>query len=294
MDGLLPGWRRGGGRLHVPRDTLPGGDRTCPAGGTAGEGSIEASCAPSVVPERTSVHLAPPDAGAPQAEDVATALTSARERLGDRPALTVVRPQGREEQGFASLAQWAAKGAHLLELDLLLDPGEQLGLDAPPSWPTAAVCLAAWWSGIAIGTGGTEGVCVVHESRTPPDGAAEVFRLGDAVDGAPLGEVDGEAWTTAVQPFPDQPPPPRARSQAPALRFDGEEHLQTELLSRARELGEGVLGIVGDEAGEPLELDPVTALIAIALRPLVVGHPTVLLQGASRSRARGERVRIWR
>ena len=240
------------------------------------------------------MQLAPPDAGAPRATDVATALATARDRLGHRPAVTVISDRGREEQGVASLAQWAAKGAHLLELDLLLQPGDPLHLNAPLSWTSAAVCLAAWWSGIAVTGPTTGGVSVVHESRRPRDDVDELFRLGDAPDGAPLEDVPGEAWTSAVQTFPDRPPPPRAEPGTVALRLEGREYRQSELLAAAAELGEGTLGVVTDVVGEPLGLDATSALVAVALRPLVTGRPTVLLRGVDRSRADGERVRSWR
>lgn len=242
--------------------------------------------------------------------DVASALRTALAELGHRPAVTVLSPRGREEQGVASLAQWAAKGAHLLELDLLLGPDEQVALDAPLSWTSAAVCLAAWWAGVAIDLDGDAEVAVVHESRQP-HGAADVLWLGDAVDGAPVGEVDGEPWVRAVQAFPDQPPAPQAEADRIALRSGARAWTQRELLAMAAELGadpaaEGGRGS-GDDRGtsggsgasggtlglHADALDPVTGLVAVALRPLVTGRPTVVLQGVDRAAADGEKVRVW-
>jgi hypothetical protein len=227
----------------------------------------------------------PPDLGA--------ALRSARQELGHRPAVTVLRPERREEQGVASLAQWAAKGAHLLELDLLLEPGDVLALVAPLGWTSAAVALAAWWSGVAVTldpelAGPT--VAVVEEGRVPPAGAEEVFWLGAAVDGAPLGPVPGEAWVHAVQSFPDQPPAPRAAAELTAVVDRDRRWTHAELLALVEERlpDHGTLGLDGAEA-----LPAPLALAAVAVRPLVVGRPTVVLRDVDRGRADGEKVAVW-
>jgi uncharacterized protein (TIGR03089 family) len=233
------------------------------------------------------VQLAPPPVSGPPPRDVAAALEAARTRLGHRPAVTVLRPGRRDEQGVASLAQWAAKGAHLLEADLLLGPGDTLLLDAPLSWPTAAVCLAAWWAGVVVTLDVPADVAVVHEDRERP-GPGEVLWLGDAIDGAPTRDVPGEPWVRAVQAFPDQPPPAAADPDGPALRAAGRSWTQAQLLADAADLGEGTLGCDADT------IDAVTGVVAVALRPLVIGRPTVVLRGVGRDAATGERVTTWR
>jgi uncharacterized protein (TIGR03089 family) len=237
------------------------------------------------------VQLAAPTARRPLPGNLAEALHAARDALGHRPAVTVLGAQRRDEQGVASLAQWAAKGAHLLELDLLLEPGDVLTLDAPIGWTTAAVCLACWWSGITVSVGGPSGtVAVLEEGRDPPPDADDVLWLGDAVDGAPTTEVDGEAWVHAVQTFPDQPPPPRATPDLPALVVAGRSWSQAELVRTAADLpSAGTLGLEDAEA-----LPPATAIAALVVRPLLVGRPTVVLRGVDRDAAAGERVTVWR
>jgi uncharacterized membrane protein len=74
--------------------------------------------------------------------DVADAIRVAAARSGHRPAVTVLRHGRRDEQGYASLARWAAKGAHLLEIECLLEPGERIRVGVGPDWTTAAVCYA--------------------------------------------------------------------------------------------------------------------------------------------------------
>ena len=190
---------------------------------------------------------------------------------------------------MASLAQWAAKGAHLLELDLLLTPGERLRLDAPLSWPSVAVAYAAWWAGVALDLTADEAPVVVrHESRpTSVDG--EVLLLGDALDGSPLQDHSDEPWVRAVQTFPDQPPAPRASGSTLALRTAERELDQAGLLAAAEALAPeaGTVGV--DET-----TDPLTAFIAATVRPLVRARPTVVLrEGVSRDAAAGDRVADW-
>lgn len=195
----------------------------------------------------------------PPAQDVASALLRAAGALGHRPAATVVRPDRRDEQGFASLLKWTAKGAHLLEAEALLAPGDRLRLDAPAGWPALAVCLAAWWAGVVVTTEGDADLVVVHEA-----GEGD-YAVGEAFDGAPLAPTAVEPWPVAVQTFPDQPPPPRAEPDAPALRTGPVAWTQRELLAAA--------------AGAPAEVgadDPPQRWVPALVRPLVTGEPTTV------------------
>ncbi len=233
------------------------------------------------------MQLSPPSRPDPHARDLAAALQDAHRQVGSGPAVSVLFPEGRQEQGMTSLAQWAAKGAHLLELDLLLQPGDRLHLDAPLSWTSAAVCLAAWWAGVTVTLDGDAEVAVVYGDRPTP-AQAEVFRVGDAIDGSPGPGVDGpEPWVRAVQTFPDQPPPPRAASDRVAVRAGGRDYTHTEVVDLARSMGEGTAGV--DAAGAP----PFEGLVATAARPLVHHRPTVVLRGVEAEAAEADRVRHW-
>jgi uncharacterized protein (TIGR03089 family) len=243
------------------------------------------------------VQLGPPVDEPSSPDELASILDRAARRLGNRPAVTVLSPRGREEQAVASLAQWAAKGAHLLEADLLLVPGDAVRFDAPWSWPAAAVCLAAWWAGMVVDldADGDAEVAVLDEHVTDVPAVAEVLRVGDAITGAPLGTVAGEPWTLAVQAFPDQPPRPQAAPDRAAIRHAGRTWSQQEVLNLARDLGQGTLGLATDRPQDAVdERDPaVVGLVALAVRPLVTGRPTVVLRGVPREVAAGERVATW-
>ncbi len=235
------------------------------------------------------MQLTPPPRPTSGADDVAAALRGAHAQLGAAPAITVLFPEGRQEQGVTSLAQWAAKGAHLLELDLLLSPGDTIRLDAPLSWTSAAVCLAAWWSGIAVSLDEDAEVAVCHQDRLANAKAEDVLVLGDRIDGSPTEEVGEEPWVRAVQTFPDQPPLPRAQPDLPALRSGGRIWTQRELLETARQL-EADARTVGLDAEA---VNPVDGLVAVTLRPLVHLRPTVVLRGVDRAEADGDRVAAW-
>lgn len=226
-------------------------------------------------------------AGAAGSSDLATALRSARDELGHRPAITVLSPDRREEQGVASLAQWAAKGAHLLEVDLGLSPGDRLQVAGPPSWTVAAVCLAAWWAGVTVTDGEQDAdAAVVHEDVTAPTGTDPLW-IGDAIDGSPVRSDRSPSYPVEVQAFPDDPPSPHADPDLPALVVADAVWSQRQLIQRAETWGAtGTLGIDRD-------LDMGTWLPAIAVRPLLVGRPTVVLRGVGRARAAGEKVQRW-
>lgn len=234
-------------------------------------------------------------------DDLAAALRGAADAFGHRPALTVVRADRRDEQGFASLLRWAAKGAHLLELEALLAPGDVVRVTGPAGWPLATVCLAAWWAGVAVAVTGTgaggdppdddaatgASATVLHEraEAAAPHGDALLYTVGDAPDGAPAGDLDGEPWAAAVQAFPDQPPPPRAGAGAVAVAAPG-RRTHAELLDDARRWGaEATLGIRADAAA--------TRWLPALVRPLVTGRATVVLDGADRDAAAGEGVGVW-
>ncbi|WP_052666142.1 hypothetical protein [Nitriliruptor alkaliphilus] len=235
------------------------------------------------------MQLRPPPDPSTVPEDVATALDAAARTLGFRPAVTVLRADRRDEQGVASLAQWAAKGAHLLEADLGLGPGDRLHVDLPAGWTLAAVCLAAWWAGITVTTDGDAEVAVVDEGRSVPPAATDVLRTGAAVDGAPLTACDGEPWAEAVQAFPDAPPPPRATPDLPAFAAGPRRWDQRELLADAAALGDrrGTLGLTVATA------DAVLAVLGAAARPFAAQRPTVVLDGATRDAAAADRVTAW-
>lgn len=239
----------------------------------------------------------------PPANTFPEALRQAVTERGHAPAVTVVARHGRSEQGMASLAQWTAKGAHLLQDELALPPGALVALHAPPSWTTAVVCMASWWSGLRIHL--VDGRDVPGRQQPDPDlpdDAAAVVRwedgaastddddqrtwwVGATFDGTPR-DPGLAAWTVQAQWMPDALPAPRA-DDGPALSHRGHAWTMSELMERARQLPPGTLGIDGTSASN------VDAIIAVAVRPVVTGYPTVVLDGVDRAATTGDRIAFW-
>ena len=219
--------------------------------------------------------------------DLAAGLAAGARDRGQRPAVTVLSPAGRAEQGFITLAQWAAKGAHLLAMDLAAGPGTRVGVDVPPGWTLAAACAAVWWVGgtVVVGDGapGLAGA-IVHADRPRP-AVPEVYLVGDAVDGGVDGGTAGMVWAEEVQAFPDAPPPSGAAADLPALD-DGTTVLTHADVVMAFAEARGSLGVdlaTFDGAG----------VLEVAARPLVTGRTTLVLRDLDRDAAAGDRVAGW-
>jgi hypothetical protein len=256
------------------------------------------------------MRLGAPVGSLPPSQDVAAALIAAAGALGQRPAITFHRggtgqdgtgPDGtRQEQGFASLAGWVAKGAHLLRDEFGLGPGAALGVAAPAGWPLAAVTLAAWWNGITIVPVGDADVTVLHTALADATSLAArtetVLWIGDELDGAGNLPVEltsehlGEHWIEAVTPFPDRAPAPSHDGTLVAVRTATGSCSQLELLELARTTGDGTFGIDRRADNDLLDSDVTFELLAaLAVRPLATGHATVVLD-ASLDTARRMRV----
>lgn len=251
----------------------------------------------------------------PTAPDVAAALSGAVAALGQRPAITGLRPDGRREQGFASLAGWVAKGANLLSGEFGLGPGDRVGLEGPAGWPLAAAALSAWWVGVTVvpaRSGGT-GLAIAHVAsaeQAAPGGSAEqgalpaeVLWFGDALDGTDgthAAPPSGEWWAEAVTPHPDRPPAAVHDGTLVALTLqDGTDRSQGDLLDAAVDAAGGAIGLLRAGDVDVLTRSEAAVLLAtLALRPLVTGSATVVVEdGASpadRERiASAERIVRW-
>lgn len=225
--------------------------------------------------------------GARDAPDVATAVREAAQEAGHRPAMTLLAPGGRQEQSFTSVAQWVSKTAHWLELELLLEPDDRLGLVGPPGWVPAVAALGAWWAGLTVLVGedaSTADVVLAHDHAVPAT-QGELVVWGWAFDGTPTDDGPTEAFTHAVQPFPDDPPPPRGTAPSPALDDGTDVATQGAMLDTLRDA-------TGATVGVPAEATDWLATAAV--RPLLTAKPTLILApGVDRDEAEGDRVRSW-
>lgn len=226
-------------------------------------------------------------AGARQAADIPAAVRTAATNSGHRPALTVLAPTGRQEQSFTSLAQWTSKTAHWIALELLLEPGDRMGIVGPPGWVPVAAALGAWWAGltVVVGAQAKDADVVVAHVDGVPDVSGDLVVWGWGFDGAPETNGPADAFVEVVQPFPDDPPAPLGTAPSPAL--DDGEHVATQgaLLDAHR-----------DGAAETIGIEPQASrwLPTAAVHPLVTGRPAVILApGVDREAAAGDRVATW-
>lgn len=220
------------------------------------------------------------------AQDVATALSGAVKVLGQRPAIAGLRPDGRREQGFTSLAGWVAKSANLLTGEFGLGPGDRVGLTGPPGWPLAAAALSAWWVGVTVvpPSAGHIDLALAHVTLAgSEDGPlpSEVLWFGDALDGTDgSAPPSGEWWAEAVIPHPDRPPAAAHDGALIALTTaDGVSTSQRGLLGLIAGDERGAVGILrtddDDAVGRP---DAALLLATLALRPLVTGSASVVVE----------------
>jgi len=252
------------------------------------------------------MRIAGPSSRPPAVGDVAAALMGASGLLGQRPAITALRPDGRQEQGFVSLAGWVAKGANLLRMELDLGPGSNVALAGPPGWPLATVALSAWWVGATIvpvtsPAAATADVHVLHVGAATQAVIASngPFWFGDALDGTgDPGAASGELWTDALTPHGDRPPPAaRDGSLVAMLDAEGRATTQRTLLAGFVDDAGGALGIARSADEDVLtRADASTLLASLALRPLVTGSATVIIGDDDQARdahARAERITRW-
>lgn len=225
--------------------------------------------------------------GARDAVDVPAAVRLAARRAGHRPAITLLAPEGRQEQSFASVAQWVSKTAHWIELELLLEAGDRLGLVGPPGWVPAVAALGAWWAGLTVVVGDDAAAAdvVLAHGDGVPEVQGDLVVWGWAFDGTPTTPGPADAFTHVVQPFPDDPPQPRGTATSPALDEATDVATQAAMLDTLRDAEAATVGIPPETADW---------LVPTALRPLLTARSTVLLApGVERTEATGDRVRTW-
>jgi uncharacterized protein (TIGR03089 family) len=196
----------------------------------------------------------------------------------------------RVELSAATLANWVAKTANLLQDEFDVGPGSTVAVSLPVHWQTAAVLLGVWSCGATVVDTATEdpdllaGVDVVLAAQDrlaaleePED--AELLGLSLHPLGLGMTDYVGPARDFALEvrtqgdrfvpyEFPDP--------AAPGLRIGALELSLGGLTDAARELG-ARLGLV---AGERVLVDERTALeagpVAWLLTPLTAGASLVL------------------
>jgi uncharacterized protein (TIGR03089 family) len=230
-------------------------------------------------------------------------LAEALRRSAAAPLLTSYDDLGggRVELSAATLANWVAKTANLLQDEFDVTGGSRVAVALPVHWQTAAVLLGVWSCGATVlDTAAEDDVVLAAQDRLAPleeQGPAELLGLslhplgmgmtgytGPARDFALEVRAHGDVFTPWQRPDPT----------APGLVLGGLELTLGGLVDTARELA-GRLGLV---EGDRVLVDDRTAVeagpVAWLLAPLAAGASIVLVRSPDVSllpgRAAAERV----
>lgn len=257
--------------------------------------------APAVRPRRT---LAPMNTTDRTPADL---LRSALAADAVRPLVTFYDDATGErvELSAATLANWVAKTANLLQDELGVEPGERVALLLPAHWQTAAWLLACAATGAVADIGGDPAGAAVavagpdrlDEARGCPGEriALSLRPLGAGFPQPPEGFAD---YAAVVPGQPDafeawEPPGPGD----PALVVGGEQLTGAELLERAAADAAALRLGPGDRMMSRLPYDSWRGLSAGLYAPLAAGasvvlsrHPETLGDDARARRAESERV----
>lgn len=201
----------------------------------------------------------------------------------------------RVELSGATLANWVAKTANLLQDEFDVGPGSLVAVSLPVHWQTAAVLLAAWSCGATVLDTAVEDderldavdVVLAAQDRLPaledPErgGIADMMGLSLHPLGLGMAGYTGEArdFALEVRVHGDVFSPYRtADPAAPGLRAGGLELTLGGLVETAEELA-GRLGLV---AGDRVLVDELIAAdagpTAWLLAPLAAGASLVLVR----------------
>ena len=216
----------------------------------------------------------------------------------------------RTELSAATLANWVAKTANLLQEEFDVGPGSTVALALPVHWQTAAVLLAVWSCGATVldtaaeddGRLAEADLVLAEQDRLVPVeevATGEVLGLSLHPLGAGMTGYVGQARDYALEVrvhgdvfVPWQPPDPRS----PGLRAGGVELTLAGLVATSRELA----GQLGLRPGDRVLVDAVVAAevgaVGWLLAPLAAGASIVLCQrvaaGTLERRAAAERVTV--
>ena len=169
-----------------------------------------------------------------------------------RPRLTWYGT-GRTELSTASLANWSAKVAGLLDVELGAAPGEDVSIAARPSWQLMPIMLGAWWAGMNVVEGEVGGIsaAVFADAGQPlvDDSDNEIFVVSTHPFGAPVGDIldHQRHFTEAVLQQADRYTPRSAGASGPdtaeaAMPWHGETTLTVTDLLTLTEAGAALLG----------------------------------------------------
>jgi uncharacterized protein (TIGR03089 family) len=197
----------------------------------------------------------------------------------------------RVELSVATLANWVAKTANLLQDDLAVQPGDRVALLLPAHWQTAAWLLACLAAGVVAAPGGDPAradVVVAGPEALERARACRGERI--ALSLRPLGArfpTAPEGFTDYAVEVPGQgdrfTPYAPVEPSAPALELPAGEVLTGEQVVRRAGADAEALGLApGSRLLSGLAWDDWTGLSAGLLAPLAAGGSVVLCRHLDR------------
>ncbi|AZG44810.1 TIGR03089 family protein [Gordonia insulae] len=198
----------------------------------------------------------------------------------------------RTELSAATLGNWAAKSANFFVDELGLGAGDEVLVDLPEHWQTAAILLGAWWAGAHVRLPGGDdletgslGAAVTSADRIDRyDDVDELlvasldpFAMG--VRDLPVGVTD---FASAVRVHGDQYNPPRTAS-GPALDGAGTETVIT--TARAAAQADGIT--TGARVLTTRPWQTASAVVENLVAPLLAGASLIAVAHADEQRLTG-------
>ena len=185
----------------------------------------------------------------------------------------------RTELSAATLGNWAAKIANFLRDEGGFVPGDQVRVDLPEHWQTAAVLLGAWWAGAHVLIGDHEGdarIAFVARDRLD-SGAADA----DTVVVVPL-----DPFAMGVRDLPVGVDDFGESIRAHGDRYSpsGAGELGLDELSTAELAGTGFEAQPGDRVLSTRPWHTADTIRADLVAPLLAGASLVWVRGADAER----------
>lgn len=197
----------------------------------------------------------------------------------------------RTELSAATLGNWAAKTANYLRDEVGVAPGDEVVVDLPEHWQSAAILLGAWWTGAHVRTAAT---------------AAEADHVPVAfvtVDGVDRYDAD-EVVVASLDPFalPVKNLPIGVADFGSAVRVHGDQYSSagisadlaldersvTEVLDAARAAADDAGVGEGTRLLTTLPWHDADGIVGRLLAPLVVGASLVAVADADPAKVEGK------
>ncbi|MGH3500081.1 MAG: TIGR03089 family protein [Nocardioidaceae bacterium] len=223
---------------------------------------------------------------------VPSALAQALSADPSRPLVTFYDDATGEriELSVATFDNWVNKLTNLYSDELMLDPGDAIGVQLPVHWQSTVILVAAWTAGLRATMPATSDAAlhIVGPDavrRDEPTGSQAMLATSLRPLGAPFDEPLPPGWLDFAREVPPQPDvllaPAAATPEQVAINWSASETMdQAGLVSRGYETSDEMgLHAGGRLVTDHNPADPAGVLPAL-VAPLVTGSSVVLVAHA--------------